>query len=128
VWRAACSVHADLYRAADMWAELRLRAESGRHDECRDRLLWNLSADRTPIPVPARGRLSGVVLQGPPGSDVATRLQTAVRSLPRSLWDAIDPCWRLDDEAVDESHRTSEREWSDFWQRARERNEAREHG
>jgi hypothetical protein len=111
-----------------MWAELRLRTESDQHDECRDRLLRNLSADRAPIPVPARGMRSGILLQGPPGSDVATRLQSAVRSLPRTLWDAIDPCWRLDKDAADESHRTATREWNDFWKRAREKDEAREHG
>jgi hypothetical protein len=109
-----------------MWAELRLRTESERHDECRERLLQNLSADRTPILVPAGGKLSGVRVEGPPGSDVATRVQIAVRALPRDLWDAIDPCWKLDDEAADEIHRTSDRDWNNFWQRARERDALRE--
>ena len=57
---------------------------------------------------------------------MATRLQVAVHSLPRDLWDAIDPSWELDREAAEEGHRTSNQQWNDFWLRARQRSEARE--
>lgn len=110
-----------------MWAELQLDTRAKRHDECRDRLLEALWAKTTPIPVPAGGdcSVSSVLVQGPPGSDVATALRRAAHSLPHDLRDVVVH-WKMDEEAEIELRRTTDQEWSDFWQRAREQNEARE--
>jgi hypothetical protein len=112
-----------------MWVEMQPDQTSERYDDCREKLLANLAADRTHIPVPpAPGSTrSSILLQGPPGSDVATRLQSAVRSSPRDLWEAVvDDYWKMDDEAARETNETADRHWNEFWERARERNEARE--
>lgn len=58
--------------------------------------------------------MSSLVVEGAPGSDVATLLVRAIDSLDRDLWPAVSG-WGLDYEASEEHYHTVGRAWKARW-------------